>query len=72
MKDFNLRKDEIEFIDRDLKKRGFSWDEINFRKTKLRMQLKKVKEKLHKKDLTPEELNLIFKEEFSKMVESCR
>lgn len=73
MNDFYLRNDELEFMTRDLKKRGYTWDEINSRKAKLQQQLRKIKLQLdNKPELTDKEKNMLFKEKFAEMVGSFR
>ena len=50
MSDFYLRKDELDFIERKLRKNGFSWEEINKRKDKIKGYLKKLVLKIQKKN----------------------
>ena len=72
-----LTKWEREIMDLNFKsqvKRGIlTWDQVNKRKKDMQEHLEKIKSNLCKKEnLTDEDKDRIFKEEFSKLIEQSR
>lgn len=70
-----LTKDENQFLYNKLKMQGYASEEIKKRKKKIKehlriLVLKEVKKK--NRELTKKEKNLLFKEEYAKMIENSR